>query len=140
MSTHPFVIHAGVRTIASRVKTLEIEHMFFYSSTAAPVCFPAMAHRRGANPPPRVEFGGIHMFLGWYDPDRKRPAAQKLAEAVERYVEKFGDEPSLCLTSAADAAELDGKTELPVRAVTFISRYTYYVGVEDAPESELAAA
>ena len=81
------------------------------------------------------------MFLGWYDPDKKRPATEKLAEAVERYAEKFGSEPEICLTSAADAAELAGKTDLPVRAVTFISRHTFYVGVEDAPESgELAQA
>lgn len=71
------------------------------------------------------------MFLGWYDPDKRVPATAKVAEAVERYVEKFGEQPEICLTSAADAAELDGKTDLPVRAVTFISRYTYYVGVEE---------
>lgn len=74
------------------------------------------------------------MFLGWYDPDKKRPAAEKLADAVERYAEKFGSKPEICLTSAADAAELSGSTDLPVRAVTFISRHTYYVGVEDDPE------
>jgi hypothetical protein len=79
------------------------------------------------------------MFLGWYDPDKRFPAERKLAEAIERYVEKFGEEPAICLTSAADAAELEGKTEFPVRAVTFISRYTFYVGVEDEP-SELRAA
>jgi hypothetical protein len=79
------------------------------------------------------------MFLGWYDPDKKRPAVEKLAEAVERYVEKFGSEPMVCLTSAADAAELSGATKMPVRAVSFISRYTFYVGVEDEPE-ELALA
>lgn len=80
------------------------------------------------------------MFLGWYDPDKKFPAERKLAEAIDRYVEKFGSEPAICLTSAADAAELEGKTAFPVRAVTFISRYTYYVGVEDEPEQRPAAA
>ena len=76
------------------------------------------------------------MFLGWYDPDKKRPATDKLADAIERYAEKFGSDPEICLTSAADAAELAGKTDLPVRAVTFISRHTFYVGVEDPPETE----
>ena len=75
------------------------------------------------------------MFLGWYDPDKRFTAERKLADAVERYAEKFGSEPEICLTSAADAAELAGKTELPVRAVTFISRHTFYVGVEDAPDA-----
>ena len=80
------------------------------------------------------------MFLGWYDPDKRFPAERKLAEAIERYTQKFGGEPEICLTSAADAAELEGKTTFPVRAVTFISRYTYYVGVEDDADYNQAAA
>ena len=46
------------------------------------------------------------MFLGWYDPDRKKPARAKLADAIERYEEKFGRTPLFCLTSPQDAAEL----------------------------------
>ena len=30
------------------------------------------------------------MFLGWYDPDKQKPAAAKVEEAVGRYREKFG--------------------------------------------------
>ena len=84
------------------------------------------------------------MFLGWYDPDKKKPARHKVEAAVERYVEKFGGDPLACLTSVADAAELaaDAKApELVVKGVTFIPRFTFYVGVEDEPvEVELAAA
>jgi hypothetical protein len=80
------------------------------------------------------------VFLGWYDPDRKKKSATKLAEAVERYVEKFGHQPAVCLTSFADAAELDGKAQMPVRGVTFIGRHTYYVGVDDEPQVLAKAA
>ncbi len=83
------------------------------------------------------------MFLGWYDPDKKKPARQKLAEAIERYAEKFGAIPETCLTSPAEAAELtaDKKApQLPVRAVAFIPRWTFYVGIEDEPAPALAAA
>jgi hypothetical protein len=80
------------------------------------------------------------MFLGWYDPDKRKSAATKLAEAVERYVEKFGSAPALCLTSSLDAVDLAGKTELPVRAVSYIGRYTFYVGVEDAVSAEVDLA
>ncbi|HEY7029925.1 MAG TPA: hypothetical protein VH482_01295 [Thermomicrobiales bacterium] len=83
------------------------------------------------------------MFLGWYDPDKKKPARLKVEEAIERYVEKFGGDPVACLTSVADAAELsaDGKTpELIVKGVTFIPRFTFYVGVEDEPAELMAAA
>ena len=82
------------------------------------------------------------MFLGWYDPDKKKPARHKVEEAVERYVEKFGGAPIACLTSVADAEELtaDAKApELVVKGVNFIPRFTFYVGVEDEPV-ELAAA
>lgn len=82
------------------------------------------------------------MFLGWYDPDKKRPARLKLEAAIERYVEKFGDEPATCLTSALDAAELKADHDAPrldVRGVAFLPRYTFYVGVEDEP-AELPAA
>ena len=63
------------------------------------------------------------MFLGWYDPDRKKPARAKLAEAIERYEEKFGRKPRFCLTSP----------QVKIRARDFIARWTFYIG-EDAGE------
>lgn len=83
------------------------------------------------------------MFLGWYDPDKKWPARAKLSEAVERYVEKFGTRPEVCLTNVTDAAELAADQEAPdlmVRGVSYIPRFTFYVGVDDAPEETLPAA
>ncbi len=83
------------------------------------------------------------MFLGWYDPDKKCPARLKLADAVERYVEKFGAQPEVCLTNVTDAAELAADAEAPdllVRGVSYIPRFTFYVGVDDVPEENLAAA
>ena len=82
------------------------------------------------------------MFLGWYDPDKKRPARLKLEDALERYAEKFGRPAVTCLTSPDDAAELaaDKKTpNLPIKGVNYIPRFTYYVGVDDEP-AELANA
>ncbi len=83
------------------------------------------------------------MFLGWYDPDRKRPAREKLADALARYEAKFRRKAVACLTSAADAAELaaDKKApKLPVKAVAYIPRHTFYVGVEEALEELERAA
>lgn len=74
------------------------------------------------------------MYLGWYDPDKKKPARRKLAEAMERYAEKFGAAPETCLASPADAAELaaDAKApDLAVRSVAYIPRWTFYVGIEE---------
>jgi hypothetical protein len=82
------------------------------------------------------------MFLGWYDPDKKKPARLKVEAAVERYVEKFGGEPVACLTSVDDAAELSADARIPdliVKGVTFLPRFTFYVGVEDEPAELIAA-
>jgi hypothetical protein len=76
------------------------------------------------------------MFLGWYDPDRKRPAREKLADALARYEEKFRRPAEACLTSVEDAAELaaDQKAPvLPIKGVAYVPRFTFYVGREDAP-------
>lgn len=83
------------------------------------------------------------MFLGWYDPDKKKPARAKLAEAIERYEEKFGDAPAACLTNAIEATELAGDKQRPpldIRGVAYIPRFTFYVGVEDEPAEMLVAA
>jgi hypothetical protein len=76
------------------------------------------------------------MFLGWYDPDRKRPAREKLEEALARYQEKFRRTAEACLTSVEDAAELAADKQapvLPVKGVAYIPRFTFYVGREDPP-------
>ena len=77
------------------------------------------------------------MFLGWYDPDRKKPARAKLAEAVERYEEKFGRAARCCLTSPQDAQALaeptrkfPGDLTLDVQARNYIARWTFYIGEE----------
>ena len=84
------------------------------------------------------------MFLGWFDPDKKKPARTKVAEAMERYAEKFGAPAEACLTSTADAAELAADPKAPaltVRGVPYLPRFTFYVGIADEPAaSEPAAA
>jgi hypothetical protein len=70
------------------------------------------------------------LYLGWYDPDPKRPAAAKLAEAVDRYRAKFGAEPAEVLVGPATAQAL-ADPPLPVRVAPFVPPHTFYVG---APE------
>lgn len=82
------------------------------------------------------------MFLSWYDADKKKPARQKLSDGIERYAEKFGTAPETCLTNPVDATALaaDGKAApIPVRAVSYIPRWTFYIGVEDEPAARAAA-
>lgn len=81
------------------------------------------------------------MYLGWYDPDKKKPVRQKLAEAVERYGEKFSRTPQCCLTSPEEERDLREPTrkhpgELPiaVRGMNYVARHTFYIG-EDQCEA-----
>lgn len=74
-------------------------------------------------------------FLGWYDPDRKKPARAKLSDAMNRYEQKFGEAPLCCLTSPQDAAELAEPSSrypeptIDVQARQYIARWTFYVGM-----------
>lgn len=85
-------------------------------------------------------------FMGWYDPDRKKPARAKLADAIERYETKFGRTPLVCLTNVQDAAELaessrtfPGEPPVDVRARGYIARFVFYIG-EDAGEPAIEGA
>lgn len=83
------------------------------------------------------------MYLGWYDPDRKKHARAKLAEAIERYEEKFGRTARCCLTNPLDAADLaepsrkfPGEPPVIVQARDYIARWTFYIG-EDVLEPKV---
>src|SRR6478735_7307519 len=74
------------------------------------------------------------MFLGWYDPDRRKSLEHKLDDALDRYREKFNAEPVTVLTSVADADSLQGaavQRNLLIKGVRFVSGSTFYVGAED---------
>ena len=84
------------------------------------------------------------MYLGWHDPDKKRPTRLKVLAAVERYREKFGSAPETCMTNPTDATDLSTAgtflNGLRIRGVTYIPRNTFYVGVDDPPVEPLALA
>lgn len=74
------------------------------------------------------------MFLGWYDPDRRKSLERKLDDALERYREKFNAEPVTVLTSLADAEPLQQAAEqrnLLLKGVRFVPGSTFYVGSEE---------
>lgn len=72
------------------------------------------------------------MYLAWYDPDRKRALHLKLADACAAYTEKFGHAPSLVLLCQGDLDEIKQEKVTPgieLKAVPFLSRNTFYVGL-----------
>ena len=75
------------------------------------------------------------MYLAWFDADRKKPVAEKIAEARERYVEKFGAEPVVCLVNPADVVE---GSAVELRPATYIGRNCFWIGVDERAEEPAA--
>jgi hypothetical protein len=69
-------------------------------------------------------------FLGWYNADPDLSSSDKLEEAIERFVEKFGEEPSHALVSEKDAPSLHerGGWAVQIRGLGYIQPNTFYVG------------
>lgn len=80
------------------------------------------------------------MFLGWYDPDRKRTPKQKVQAACDRYAEKFGHNAAAVMMNPAHEADLQG-INLAVHGRFYIALNTFYVGhdlIEPATDKETA--
>lgn len=77
------------------------------------------------------------MYLGWYDPDRKKSPERKLSEAIERYRRKWGRDPQVALVNAADATHYPG---LVVRVVGHVAPNTFFVGEDVEPDLSILAA
>jgi hypothetical protein len=68
------------------------------------------------------------LFFVWYDDSPKKPALDKLQDAIAAYVERFKIAPSLVLVNAADKLEL---ASLVVRYERTVQPNTFWLGYED---------
>lgn len=75
------------------------------------------------------------MYLAWFDADRKKPVATKIAEAHERYVAKFGRQPLVCLVNPEDAS---AEAAIELRPLQSIGRNCFWIGTDDDAEQEEA--
>lgn len=80
------------------------------------------------------------MFLGWYDPDKKKPTTRKVQEAVNRYCQKWSEIPRVLLINPSQAHEIWGEevhpTGIEIRAVAHVAPNTFFVGTDELPELE----
>lgn len=67
------------------------------------------------------------MFLGWFDDTRKKSAQEKIEEAVERFVAKFGEQPNVCLVNQADATTYKG---LEIKVTEYVRPNHFWIGRE----------
>jgi hypothetical protein len=70
------------------------------------------------------------MFLMWYDNDRKKQSSAKIEEAIERFVEKYGRQPSIVLVNPGEPVDA---APLPVVARPTVAKNYFWVG-DDEPE------
>src|SRR3954466_6316447 len=84
--------------------------------------------------------GGSAMFLVWYDSDRKRKLAEKVAQAAERYTERFGAAPEIVLLNPTQAGDDEEIAGIPVRATPLVLPNHVYIGVEEQEKTTASAA
>lgn len=71
-------------------------------------------------------------YLGWYDPDKKKPAQKKLEDAIARYRSKWGRAPAMALVNhAAGPLEVTG---VEIRYVGHVPTSAFFVGEEENDE------
>ncbi len=74
------------------------------------------------------------MYLAWFDADRKKTTTQKIAEAHQRYVAKFGRQPLVCLVHPEDMVEGEA---IEIRPLNYIGRNCFWIGADEADERAL---
>lgn len=70
--------------------------------------------------------------LLWFDNDSKRSLEDKIAQAVARYVQKFGHEPNTCCVNPQMIGEGEGaRLSIQVRVVSVhnVLPHHFWVGV-----------
>jgi hypothetical protein len=70
------------------------------------------------------------LYLVWYDADIRRPAAERMQDAIAAYSRRFAAEPNLVLVSANETVELEG---VAVRSVRTVQPHHFWVGHSDDP-------
>jgi len=76
------------------------------------------------------------MFLLWYDSDRKKHSSAKIEEAMERFIEKYGHQPTVVLVNPGEPIEA---APLPVVARPTVARHSFWVGDEEIAPLPVAA-
>jgi len=69
------------------------------------------------------------MYLMWYDNDRKKQPSVKIEEAIERFVEKYGYQPSVVLVNPGEPVDA---APLPIVTRPTVARNFFWVGDEEA--------
>lgn len=67
------------------------------------------------------------MFLLWYDDTKRKPVEEKIVEGIQRYVERFGETPNVCLVNPSEAVD---SRVLTIRPTSYVRPNNYWIGVD----------
>jgi len=75
--------------------------------------------------------------LLWFDDDPRRPFERKVEEAVERYVEKFGEAPNTCFVNPCTLpANVRTHAGVAIRALPTVLPNHFLVGISRSEDGE----
>jgi hypothetical protein len=74
------------------------------------------------------------LFFVWFDDNAKKPAAEKLSEAIAAYAERFQARPTLVLLNAADQLET---ADVTVRYERTVQPNSFWLGREEGADSSV---
>lgn len=75
------------------------------------------------------------MYLLWFDDTKKKPTEEKILEGVQRYRERFGRAPNVCLVHPSQAVSAKG---LAIRPTSHVRPNYYWIGREAAEGARAA--
>lgn len=74
-------------------------------------------------------------YLGWYDDDSKKTPLAKIDEARERYAQRYGYWPNICLISSREPVE---HPSIRTRPDPLLRLNNYYLGFDATIGPQLA--
>src|SRR4051812_22830336 len=77
------------------------------------------------------------MYLGWFDDAKDRTIEEKISEGIERYTQKFGHAPSLCM---ANPGQVVSHPAVRVTSRDYIQPNHFWLGMEHTASDTMAEA
>ena len=115
-----------MKLLGAKTLAMLSPHLMFQQRPCGPYYFAAPHYRLYADTI-RMEWA---MYLGWYDPDKKKPLDKKLEDAIARYERKWEKSPVVALVNTDDFAGLTPRTDLAIRAAGHVARNVFFVGCD----------
>lgn len=102
-------------------------HMLFCQPAGEPLYFTAPRYVLYADTI-RWEW---RMYLGWHDPDKKKPLDKKLDDAISRYERKWERTPTVALVNTSDFEALTEREGLEIRPAGHVAPNVFFVGCDE---------